>query len=187
MAESAPNLAALVSSSIRARLIVRQGIANRQWTRGISGGMSTAAIAKYLELWETMEAITFNDQPDKTVWRWTPDGTYSAQSAYRMLHTGSIPFLDHSLIWKTWAPLRVKIFLWLSFRRKHWTGNRRARHGLETREECYLCDQASETVDHILCCCLYMRDVWFHVCRALGRQLPPVQRSVLTWWRRLRR
>ena len=54
-----------------------------------------------------------------------------------------------ALIWKTWAPLKVKIFLWLAFRRRHWTGDRRRRHGLETREHCYLCDQAPETIDHV--------------------------------------
>jgi hypothetical protein len=149
--------------------------------------MSTDAIAEYLELWEIMGTVTLNDQPDKIVWQWTPDRSYSARSAYRMLHTGAVPFLGHSLIWQTWAPLRVKIFLWLAFRRRHWTGDRRARHGLEAREECYLCDQAPETIDHIMCCCPFTREVWFHVCRTLGRQLPPVQRSVLTWWRRLRR
>jgi hypothetical protein len=63
-----------------------------------------------------MDTVTLNDQPDKIVWQWTPDGSYSARSAYRMLHTGVVPFLGHSLIWQTWAPLRVKIFLWLAFR-----------------------------------------------------------------------
>jgi hypothetical protein len=97
-----------------------------------------------------MAEVTLSDQRDRTVWRCSPDGRYSAKSAYKMLHTGSIPFQGHSLIWKTWAPLMVKIFLWLAFKRRHWTNDRRTRHGLEAREECYLCDQATETIDHIL-------------------------------------
>lgn len=60
------------------------------------------------------------------IWRWSPDGTYIAKSAYKMLHTGSIPFRGHSLIWKTCVPLKVKILLWLAFRRWHWTNDRRA-------------------------------------------------------------
>jgi hypothetical protein len=32
-----------------------------------------------------------------------------------MLHAGSVHFKGHHLVWKTWAPLKVKIFLWLSF------------------------------------------------------------------------
>jgi hypothetical protein len=74
--------------------------------------------------------------------------------------------------------LKVKIFLWLVFRRRHWTNDRRARHGLEAKEECYLCDQASKTIDHILCSCPYAREVWFHICRALGRPLPTMAGSL---------
>jgi hypothetical protein len=76
-----------------------------------------------------------------------------------MMHTGAIHFCGHSLIWKTWVPMKVKIFLWLAFKRRHWTNDRRARHGLVPREELYLCDQAPETIDHLLTCCLYSREV----------------------------
>jgi hypothetical protein len=152
----APNLVLLVSRRTRARLTVRQGLQSRHWmTRAIFGAMSTEAAAEYLDLWEATELILLNDQPDRTVWRWTPDGNYSTKSAYNMLHVGSITFRGHSLIWKTWALLRMKIFLWLTLRRRHWTNDHRARHGLETREECYLCDQTQETIDHLLCCCPY--------------------------------
>jgi hypothetical protein len=104
------------------------------------GSMSMAAIAEFLDLWEATADMNLHEQQDMIVWRWTSDGKYSAKSAYKMLHTGSIPFRGHSLIWKTWAPLKVKIFLWLSFRKRHWTNDRCARHGLEAREEGYLCD-----------------------------------------------
>lgn len=91
-----------------------------------------------------MENTQLNEQPDRPVWRWTADGTYTARSAYRMLHHGTTSFRGHRLIWKTWAPLRVKIFLWLALRRHHWTADRRARHGLEARDTCFLCDQDQE-------------------------------------------
>ncbi|CAD6226709.1 unnamed protein product [Miscanthus lutarioriparius] len=120
--------------------------------------MTTAAIAEFLDLWEATADVNLR----------------------------SIPFRGHSLIWKTWAPLKVKIILWLSFRKRHWTNDRRARHGLEAREECYLSDLAPETTDHILCFCPYAREVWFHICQALGRPLPPMAQSVLGWWKRLR-
>lgn len=100
-----------------------------------------------------MANIQLTDQPDKVIWRWTADGAYSAKSAYRMLHAGSTPFLGHKLIWKTWVPLRIKIFLWLAFKHRHWTRGRRTRRGLEARELCYLCDQGPETIDHILASC----------------------------------
>jgi hypothetical protein len=157
---------------------VQQGLEDQHWTIDITGSMSPAAIAEFLELWAATKDIQLNDREDNLVWSWTGDGEYTAKSAYKMLHGGSIPFRGHSLIWKTWAPLKVKIFLWLAFRKRHWTADRRARHGLEAKADCYLCDQAPETIDHLLCECLFTREVWFHILHAIGLQLPPPAHSV---------
>jgi hypothetical protein len=54
--------------------------------------------SEYLDLWEAAEHTVLTDQLDRTVWRWTPDGTHSAKSTYTMLHAGSIPFQGHALI-----------------------------------------------------------------------------------------
>lgn len=129
---------------------------------------SQTAVAEYLDLWEATENVILSDQPDRTMWRWTPDGRYSAKSAYDKLHTGSIPFRGHALVWKTWALLRVKIFVWLAFRKRHWTNDRRHRHGLQAQDECFLCDQAPKSIDHLLSCCPYTRELLFHICTALG-------------------
>ena len=67
--------------------------------------MTATALAEYLALWEAADHTILDEQPNKTVWRWTPDGNYIAKSAYTRLHTGSILFRGHALIWKTWAPL----------------------------------------------------------------------------------
>lgn len=115
----APNLVQMMGRRARKHLTVSQGLLNRNWTRTISGNLTLVMIAEYLDLWEATDAIVLNDQPDRTVWRWSPNGQYSAKSAYRALHTGTISFRGHSLIWKSWVPLRVKIFLWLSFKRRH--------------------------------------------------------------------
>lgn len=146
----APCLLQLVPRRTWARQTVREGLTDRTWARSIRGGMSVDAINEYLFLWNTLRDFQLNEEPDRTIWRWTQDGTYSVKSVYKMLHAGSTPFLGHNLIWKTWAPLKIKVFLWLAFRRRHWTGDRRLRHGLEAHEECHLCEQGRETIDHIL-------------------------------------
>jgi len=148
--------------------------------------MSADAIIEYLFLWNTLRDYQLTDAQDRTIWRWTPDGSYSAKSAYTMLHAGSIRFLSHNLMWKTWAPLKIKIFLWLAFRRQHWTGDRRLRHGLDAREECYLCEQGRETIDHILAQCSVTREIWHHALTALGGQCPQAATTTIGWWRRLR-
>lgn len=182
----APNLARLIPRRIRRSQTVRQGLHERAWTRGISGALSLTDAAEYLDLWEATEGFDLHDRPDRTVWRWTTDGSFSTKSAYKKLHTGTIPFRGSSLIWKTWAPLWVKVFLWLAFKKRLWTNDRRARHGLDAQVECFLCDQVRESIDHLLSCCPFTREVWFHVLAALGKQLPATQRSTIAWWRRIR-
>lgn len=155
--------------------------------RSITGALTTTAITEYLHLWDQLRDVNLSDQPDRTIWRWTPDGKYSSKSAYSMLHTGSTVLQGHELIWKTWAPLRVKIFLWLAFQRRHWTGDRRRRHGLDARDTCFLCDQEEESIDHILATCSFTRELWHLILQAIGRQLPVGHPTTAAWWRRLRR
>jgi hypothetical protein len=97
----AANLVQLLPRRIKERLTVSHGLTDRRWTDNISGSLSPVAIAEFLELWEATEHVQLTDQEDKTIWRWTADGTYTVKSAYMMLHGGSIPFQGHSLIWKT--------------------------------------------------------------------------------------
>jgi hypothetical protein len=103
-----------------------------------------------------------------------------------MLHEGSTPFVGHSLVWKAWAPLKVKIFLWLALRRRHWTTDRRRRHGLPAQPRCHLCDQVEESIDHIIVVCPFSREIWFLVLRAINLTLPADSTTAIRWWRRLR-
>lgn len=155
------------------------------WATCIAGGLSSQAILDFLHLWNVATNTHLSDQPDRLVWQWTAHGDYTAKSAYSMLHLGSTPLRGHKLIWKTWAPLKVKIFLWLAFKRRHWTGDRRRRHSLDAIDLCYLCDQEEETIDHILATCSFSREVWFTILNALGIQLPETAPTTLAWWRRL--
>jgi hypothetical protein len=92
------------------------------------------------------------------------------QLAYQALHLGSHLVPGCVRIWETWAPLRVKLFLWLAVRRRHWTTDRRRRHGLDTHDNCLLCDQEPETIDHIVVKCSYFRQIWFGAAMAMGEQ-----------------
>ena len=107
-----------------------------QWVRGIQGGLSVQAIADYLQLWSRLAVVQLQpDQDDQCIWRWTSNGQYSAKSAYMMLNQGLSTFSGHKLIWQTWTTLKVKIFLWLAFRQRHWMADRRERHDLETHTQ----------------------------------------------------
>ncbi|WVZ87178.1 LOW QUALITY PROTEIN: hypothetical protein U9M48_033864 [Paspalum notatum var. saurae] len=100
-----------------------------------------------------------------------------------MLHV-----LDQHTVCYTKAPLRVKIFIWLAWRKRLWTGDRRQRHGLVARESCFLCDAAVETCNHILFECSFALQVWNRVFTPLGLSRPSADGcvSVLEWWQRAR-
>ena len=109
-----------------------------------NGGITVPAIREYLRLWDILSAVTLREGEDKLIWRWTADGAYSSKSAYRALFVAASPVYGCHMVWGTWAPLRVKIFLWLAIRRHHRTADRRRRRGLEAADRCYLCDQEPE-------------------------------------------
>jgi hypothetical protein len=68
---------------------------------------------------------------------------------------------------------------------KCWTADRLALRGLDHPEECPLCDQDDETIDHLL---VFAKQFWLNLLRQanlqdLARQLGTV--FFLNWWREL--
>jgi len=186
----APNLLKLVRTRPRNARTVAQAIANRRWIQDITGTMTEPALQEYNLLWDRLERITLRpDVADTFVWRWTASGTYSARSAYKALQLGSSSLPGHKLIWKAWAPLKVKFFLWLAFLGRLWTAERRFRHGLQADATCRLCDQDEETCDHLLFRCSFSRQVWWEFLRRLSLQniTPQAGMSISEWWAHLRR
>ena len=118
------------------------------------------------------------------VWRWTTDAQYSSRSCYNILFEGSIVSGSWKLNWKSWAPPRVKFFIWLACQDRCWTGARLARRGLPHPASCPLCDQSEETMAHILTGCPFSRTVWHEVLswiRSTAR--PPIKEGDFAeWW-----
>jgi hypothetical protein len=97
-------------------------------------------------------------------------------------------------IWRSFAPLKCKIFGWLALRYRLWTSDMRARHGLQEHSDpCATCLQEEDNIDHILSHYPYAKMVWFGCLRRLGSQLqePQENTNLERWWtearKRLRR
>lgn len=112
-------------ANTRRRQTVQQALTARAWARSFSRGLSAQGILDYLHIWHLVANIQLSQEANRTVWRWTANGEYTAESAYKMLHARSAKLAGPNLVWKTWAPLKVRIFLWLFLRRRHWTADRR--------------------------------------------------------------
>lgn len=50
------------------------------------------------------------DRPDGVLWKWTPNGDYTAKSVYDAQFLGLVERHFECFIWKPWAPQKRKIF-----------------------------------------------------------------------------
>jgi hypothetical protein len=87
-------------------------------------------------------------------------------------------------LWCAAMSPKVKFFFWLALHCRLWTAERRKHHGLQPEVACALCDQLDETTDHLLCSCVYTREVWSRLMSAMGSPAAPPQQAstFLDWW-----
>lgn len=140
---------------------------------------------QYIQLWHAVEGIHLNPGIEDIVsWRWDSSGTYSARSAYRMFFQGATKFAAGKPIWKAWAPLKVKFFMWLAIKDRLWTADRRHQRGLQDHTACALYDQELETEDHIFAKCSYTQQVWQVISMLLNmpNQAPTHEMVLNDWW-----
>jgi hypothetical protein len=79
---------------------------------------------------------------------------------------------------------KVKFFGWLVLHKRLWTTARRKWHGLQDHDECALCGQTVETVDHLLLGCVFTRLLWHALLAPLGLATlaPDAEDDVTQWW-----
>jgi hypothetical protein len=75
---------------------------------------------EYRSLAAQISEVQLSSAEDTFIWKWTRDGSFSSKSAFELLHQGSCRFSGASRIWKSWAPPKVKFFIWLASRNHLW-------------------------------------------------------------------
>jgi len=135
---------------------------NRAWVSDIRGALTVQILIEYIYLWEMLSNVELQpDVEDTHIWQFSNTGQYTSKSAYEALFIGAIQFGPWERIWRSWAPSKCKFFLWVAAHKRCWTGDRLARKGLQHPAACPLCDQAQETIDHLLVSCVFARQLWF--------------------------
>jgi hypothetical protein len=169
---------------------VRDAIFQNRWGRDVVGALTTQVLCQFLQVWNLLRLVVLEPlQADRFVWKWSPDSKYSASSTYRAFFAGSTNLLGAKELWRTKAPLRVKLFFWLALHRRLWMANRRMRHRLQDGDACALCDQASETCGHLFLGCAFGRELWFKLLAPVGLAtlVPEHDDNLGAWWLRQRR
>ncbi|WVZ51091.1 LOW QUALITY PROTEIN: hypothetical protein U9M48_002270 [Paspalum notatum var. saurae] len=175
--EVAPSLLKTVSKRTANCRTVAQALLNRAWVSDIGGAFT---------LWDVVEAVVLGEGPDQHIWKFTQSGCYTSKSAYSAFFEGSVKFKPWRLIWKSWAPLRCKFFLWLAKNNRCWTADRLAKRGLPHPDACPLCDQADETLQHILIGCVFSRQIWDLILQSLQlAEITPTMADsgFFSWWK----
>jgi hypothetical protein len=180
----APDLFALIPRRARKRRTVREALVERRWITDIQGATSSLALWQYVQLWIRVRDVQLLPMPDRLLWRWTTDAQYSSKSCYEFLFQGAIISRSWRLNWRSWAPPRVKFHIWLACQDRCWTGERLARRGLPHPPRCPLCDQAEETMEHLLVGCPFSRTVWHEVLSWVRSTARPPRRGddFVGWW-----
>ncbi|WVZ91046.1 LOW QUALITY PROTEIN: hypothetical protein U9M48_037269 [Paspalum notatum var. saurae] len=176
--ELAPNLFQLIPKIARRQRSVSQALTSRRWVADIQGALTTQVLVKYLKLWGLVEAFTLQPTiPDQHIWKLTSSGQYSSKSAYNAFFLGSVKFAPWKRTWKTWAPRRCKIFIWLAIKNRVWTADRLLKHGLPHPSVCTLCDQNEMS-------CVFSRETWTKILSSVGLQAvaPQTDGSFAKWW-----
>jgi hypothetical protein len=186
----APAVVPAVPLKIRQTRTVEQALNGRQWPTDIQAGLSLVGLYEYFHLWDALSEFELSTDQDRHVWKWESSGKFSTKSAYRAFHNGSTTFEPWRRLWKSWAPAKCKVFLWLAIRNKCWTADRLARRGLPHPNRCMFCDQEDEDVQHILTNCVFAREFWFRILEPLGlATCTPREEddAFAEWWRKARK
>jgi hypothetical protein len=143
---------------------VFEALTKLRWVADIRGALTLAVLSEYFALRDLLSDVVLQPEVEDThIWRFASTGQYSAKSAYEALFIGVTQFNPWERIWKSWAPRKCKFFMWLVAHNKCWMANRLEKRGLPHPDYCLLCDQAEETVDHLLLSCVFSRQIWFGV------------------------
>ena len=164
LAEIAPNLFQSIPKRIVKSRTVAQALSNRRCVSDIKGGLPVEVLMEYLVLWDKIDGVILqHDVPDQYRWKLTQYGIYTSKSTYEACFVGSIKFTPWRKVWRSWAPLRCKFFVWLAVKHRLWMADRLASRGMQHHPACLMCDQAQETTNHLLLLCVFTRQIWFSV------------------------
>ena len=102
-------------------------------------------------------------------------------------HFGPGSFPMDQMVWKAWAPPKVKFFAWLAIQDRIWTADRLAKRGWPNCGPCPLCKGVQKCGPHLLFKCRYSLRLWRLVIQRFGIDDMSttswhLMDSVESWW-----
>ena len=185
LAQALPHLFSSVAPRARKRT-VHAALSDRSWITDIKGALTLQVLIEYLQLWDLLSNFQLQpDVEDVHIWQFSASSQYLTKSAYEALFIGATGFRPWERIWRSWAPGKCKFFMWTVAHNRCWTADRLARRGLPHPATCPLCDQAEETIDHLMISCVLSRQFWFNILQLFGLDVlapQPNDSCFDDWW-----
>jgi hypothetical protein len=83
--ELVPQLYSCVPKRRRKTTTVAAGLEANNWARDMHGVLGMHEVSQYLCLWQAIAHTELTTDNDRLIWKWSPNGVYSAQSCYRAM------------------------------------------------------------------------------------------------------
>ncbi|KAJ3705206.1 hypothetical protein LUZ61_008911 [Rhynchospora tenuis] len=112
-------------------------------------------------LLQQAQNLIFTAQPDRLSWRWTPNGVYTAASAYKFFILSGKVLSPLNFIWKLQIPESIKFFLLLLAHGRLLTQYQLLKRNIPCVQGCILCGHPDrETGDHLFFDCAFSVQLW---------------------------
>jgi hypothetical protein len=152
---------------------VAQALHEDEWIKKLTveATISIEHLTQFVQLWALIQNVQLNkDVEDDIRWKLTGNGQYSAASAYKLQFFGLIETPINKVVWKAWAPPKVKNHTWLASQNRLWTSDKLRRRGWENCGLCPLYKQTEESNNHLFIHCRYTVRIWELLKEWLGIQ-----------------
>jgi hypothetical protein len=183
----------IYEASSRKNWKVHQALLANAWVRKIrlDINLTVQHIHEYIRLWTQLRGVHLDEHIEDTItWDTTTNGEYSSSAAYNAQFFGALTTNMNKLVWKAWAPPKIKFFAWLALQNRIWTSDRLARRGRTNSGLCPLCNQTQETAAHLFSHCRYSKRLWGMVKGWIG--IPSIRThewtddlSLEVWWAKM--
>ena len=138
-----------------------------------------------MEMWNDIlsiaEDISFSNEPDSVVWKFTSNGVYSVQSLYAVVSFRGVKPVYPPAIWDLCIPPRVQVFLWLLSNNKLLTRDNLLKRREVGDKTCVFCTEP-ESISHLFFDCCVANSMWEWCSSTFGIQLTGGFENVAKWW-----
>jgi hypothetical protein len=151
----APAIFAMVPARIVNKRKVNEVFSNMRWLADFQGALTFQVVLEFFDLHQVLNQVMLQPGvPDVHLWRLSASGQFSTKSAYAAMFQGATSFDPMERVWRTWAPNKCRFFIWLVEHNRCWTADKLAKRGTDHPEQCPLCEQQDETINHLLTSCV---------------------------------